>query len=146
MFEGGGFVKKKKQEEAELDITPMIDVTFLLLIFFMVTSTMQATPDRDIPPSGSGANKVMKGKVEITVRSGPGDDDGEVELGKGAVSLDQLKADLLQMAASGDLSVMIFCERDVRNGALAEVEAIVGEVAKDSGKEIEMAFAVKDKR
>mgnify|MGYP003325625382 CR=1 FL=1 len=33
---------RKKLEDAEMDITPMIDVTFLLLIFFMVTSTMQA--------------------------------------------------------------------------------------------------------
>ncbi len=35
-----GGMKKKKAEEADLDITPMIDVTFLLLIFFMVASKM----------------------------------------------------------------------------------------------------------
>ena len=29
----------------------MIDVTFLLLIFFMVASTMQGTPDVDVPPA-----------------------------------------------------------------------------------------------
>ena len=56
MFEEGGLGQKKKKDEADLDITPMIDVVFLLLIFFMVTSTMQGTPDRDIPPASSGTN------------------------------------------------------------------------------------------
>ena len=45
---------RKRGEEAELDITPMIDVTFLLLIFFMVTSTMQGKPDLDVPPVKHG--------------------------------------------------------------------------------------------
>ena len=35
---GSGFTKKKSAEEADLDITPMIDVTFLLLIFFMLVN------------------------------------------------------------------------------------------------------------
>ena len=34
-----GLMKKKAQEEAgELDLTPMLDVVFILLIFFIVTS------------------------------------------------------------------------------------------------------------
>ena len=32
---GNAGIKKKKNEDADLDITPMIDVVFLLLIFFM---------------------------------------------------------------------------------------------------------------
>jgi hypothetical protein len=44
--EDDGFQRRKKAgiADADLDITPMIDVTFLLLIFFMVTSTLQGTP------------------------------------------------------------------------------------------------------
>ena len=34
-----GLMKKKAQEEAgEIDLTPMLDVVFILLIFFIVTS------------------------------------------------------------------------------------------------------------
>ena len=34
-----GLMKKKDQEEAgEIDLTPMLDVVFILLIFFIVTS------------------------------------------------------------------------------------------------------------
>lgn len=33
------FARPKKKEEAEMDMTPMVDVTFLLLIFFLVTAS-----------------------------------------------------------------------------------------------------------
>jgi biopolymer transport protein ExbD len=46
--------KKKKRVEFDLDITPMIDVVFLLLIFFMVTSTMQPPGALDVPPAKHG--------------------------------------------------------------------------------------------
>ncbi len=50
----GSFRRRPATEEMDLDITPMIDVTFLLLIFFMVASTMQATAENDIPPAKHG--------------------------------------------------------------------------------------------
>ena len=50
-----GFVPRKREfEEMDLDITPMIDVTFLLLIFFMVTSTMRPEKDFVIPQAIHG--------------------------------------------------------------------------------------------
>lgn len=50
----------------------MIDVTFLLLIFFMVTSTMQATPEIDLPVAhhGSGINKSDQVTVCVIDRDG----------------------------------------------------------------------------
>ncbi len=63
---------KKKDFDADLDITPMIDVTFLLLIFFMVTSTMQATPEIDLPVAhhGVGINKSEQVTVSVIDRDG----------------------------------------------------------------------------
>ncbi|MCA9082958.1 MAG: biopolymer transporter ExbD [Planctomycetaceae bacterium] len=139
--------KKKKQKEAELDITPMIDVTFLLLIFFMVTSTMQGTPDRDIPPAASGLNVNAGGYVDLTVLApASSGSEGEIKLDGNPVTLDQLKADLIQRTAGGDLKVMIFAERDVKSGFIGEVEQVIGEVASDTETEIGMSFAVRDRR
>ncbi len=52
------FYKRNEPEKPEMDMTPMVDVTFLLLIFFMVTAafTMQKsfeipTPKADQPSS-----------------------------------------------------------------------------------------------
>ena len=58
MSDDVSFVKKEKAQQPEMDMTPMVDVTFLLLIFFMVTAafTMQKsfeipTPKTDQPSS-----------------------------------------------------------------------------------------------
>ena len=37
-------------EEDELDLTPMVDVTFLLLIFFMVTAAFALQKSIEVPP------------------------------------------------------------------------------------------------
>ncbi|MBN2024608.1 MAG: biopolymer transporter ExbD [Pirellulales bacterium] len=41
--------RKKDREEDELDMTPMVDVTFLLLIFFMVTAAFSLQKSLEIP-------------------------------------------------------------------------------------------------
>ncbi len=144
MFDSGGIGKKRKVEEVDLDITPMIDVTFLLLIFFMVTSTMQATPDKDIPPSQSGINAVVDGIVDVTIRASA-ISDGDVELNNRPVSLEQLRADLMLKSQDGKFKVVLYVERDVKSGTVGEVEGVIGEVAKEAEVEIDMAFAVRDR-
>ena len=42
--------KKDKIPEDELDMTPMVDVTFLLLIFFMVTASFSLQKSIEQPP------------------------------------------------------------------------------------------------
>ena len=137
--------RKKKKDEADLDITPMIDVVFLLLIFFMVTSTMQGTPDRDIPPTVTGDNANADGFLEIIVLAPKSSaSEGEVKLGEKIVSIDQLKAELIQKASEGELKVMIYGEREVQSGFMGEVEQVIGEASTDTDTEITMNFAVKD--
>ncbi|MEX0701944.1 MAG: biopolymer transporter ExbD [Planctomycetales bacterium] len=58
---------KRAEQDADLDITPMIDVTFLLLIFFMVTSTMQGTPDLDVPPARYGTGTALKDSLVVRI-------------------------------------------------------------------------------
>ena len=95
-----GFKKKKKVAEGELDITPMIDVTFLLLIFFMVTSTMQGTPDRDIPPSLSGSSQNPAAMLELVVVAPvTANGDAQILLEGKTMTLEELKSAVAQEAA-----------------------------------------------
>ena len=64
------FSRKRSEYDAELDITPMIDVTFLLLIFFMVTSTMQPDEALDIPTSVHGLGVEANSAILITISAG----------------------------------------------------------------------------
>ena len=40
---------ERKIEDPEMDITPMIDITFLLLIFFLVASKMDSPASGELP-------------------------------------------------------------------------------------------------
>ncbi len=64
------FTRERSVYDADLDITPMIDVTFLLLIFFMVTSTMQPDEALDIPTSVHGLGVEANSAILITISAG----------------------------------------------------------------------------
>jgi biopolymer transport protein TolR len=65
-------LKKPPREEAEMDITPMIDCTFLLLIFFVLTSKMDASKALELPVAKHGTAAVEKNCVIIIVMPGDG--------------------------------------------------------------------------
>lgn len=77
-------VSARAAEEQALDLTPMLDVTFILLIFFIVTAQFIKTPgvdiarsevenDRNIAPLGiliaiDSESKIFVDKNEIDIR------------------------------------------------------------------------------
>ena len=61
------FKRMRSLEEAEMDITPMIDCTFLLLIFFLVTSTMKPELAVDLPKAKHGAVVVEQSSIILTM-------------------------------------------------------------------------------
>ena len=56
------FGARKRSEDQALDISPLIDVVFILLIFFMVTTTFQQDMQLELerPGSSSGARATTK--------------------------------------------------------------------------------------
>ena len=65
-------MKRRIEEHVEMDITPLIDITFLLLIFFVITAKVAEDNSVPLPPADYGAN-VNKGEaVVISVMSSDG--------------------------------------------------------------------------
>lgn len=60
-------LRKRDREDAEMDITPMIDINFLLLIFFLVCSTADQLNSVQIPPAYFGTTVSERDSVVITV-------------------------------------------------------------------------------
>ncbi|WP_448216660.1 ExbD/TolR family protein [Endozoicomonas sp. 2B-B] len=62
--------RRQSREEVSLNLTPLIDVVFLLLIFFMVSTTFTKETQLaiDLPEaSGEQSASVEKTQVEITI-------------------------------------------------------------------------------
>jgi biopolymer transport protein ExbD len=65
------FFKKLLKEEDSVDLTPMIDVTFLLLIYFMVTTMLkQPEAELSIQLPGKPANSDLKPMPMLSVEIG----------------------------------------------------------------------------
>jgi biopolymer transport protein ExbD len=60
---------RRSLESVELDMTPMIDVVFLLLIFFMVSTTFTDSTQLEISlPEAQGETKLQEQKVlEVSI-------------------------------------------------------------------------------
>ncbi|MDB4564560.1 biopolymer transporter ExbD, partial [Mariniblastus sp.] len=67
--------EKKEIPEDELDMTPMVDVTFLLLIFFMVTASFTLQKSLEQPPAKSDQpstevqedDEILDDYVQVTI-------------------------------------------------------------------------------
>jgi biopolymer transport protein ExbD len=59
----------RRREDAGVDLTPLIDVVFLLLIFFMVSTTFirETQLKIDLPEAGGELQEIESGVIEITI-------------------------------------------------------------------------------
>ncbi len=58
---------RKKRDDPKVDLTPMVDVVFLLLIFFMISTTFVETPGLAIKLPESSSSIVEKEPEEIKI-------------------------------------------------------------------------------
>ena len=84
--------KSQEIEPAELDFTPLIDMTFLLLIFFISTATFTMHEIKNIQvPKASVTQKFKEEKLAVTI-----DKNRRICLGKKEISLSSLKKALME--------------------------------------------------
>lgn len=62
-------LQPQKREELQLDVTPLIDVVFLLLIFFMVSTTFQHKSDITInlPKASETATQATSNDIRVSI-------------------------------------------------------------------------------
>ena len=73
---------KRKREEADLDITPMIDIVFLLLAFFVVVSKMDERVQINLPKASAGISVIERSAVILMIESGNNPDEPNIYKGK----------------------------------------------------------------
>jgi biopolymer transport protein ExbD len=61
--------KSRESDEAEINITPMLDIVFIMLIFFIVTTSFVKEKGLEVSrPSNSPPKEIVKKKGPIVVR------------------------------------------------------------------------------
>ena len=106
--------RRQRQEEASVNLTPLIDVVFLLLIFFMVSTTFtrETQLKLDLPQAASGEPvEIQEQQIELTISAS-----GEVAINDKALlapSLDTLKA-ALQRESGGDNNLPLIITADAQ--------------------------------
>jgi biopolymer transport protein ExbD len=143
----------RRADEVEMDITPMIDITFLLLIFFLVATRMSAEAYVDLPKARHGTAVTTKDAVVLTVARG-GDDQARIYTSDGAIPAAELAAgdlaaqekQIIQyvqtgLGEPGKHHVLIKAERGVKHREVARVAKAVGQAA-----ETELYVAVLEER
>ena len=112
------FIKKRTRRESFIDISPMMDMVFILLIFFIVTSTFTRETGIDVTkPKASSAKELAKESILIGITR-----QGTVHINETQVNLSSLQTILKQMMAeSPDRPVIIVSDRDAPSGAIVDV-------------------------
>ncbi len=84
--------KRPSSEGGELDMTPMIDVVFQLIIFFVVTMTMSKEMNRDIELEDGKHGETIKQDQAPTTLIIELDKKGRLSINNAKMSYDQLRA------------------------------------------------------
>lgn len=82
--------KRKRSEDADLDITPMIDITFLLLAFFVMVSKMDPQLAVKLPEAKFGSSVPEKNCVVLVVVAGDTPEEYKIFKGRSMDEKDQV--------------------------------------------------------
>jgi biopolymer transport protein ExbD len=103
---------------AAINLTPLIDMVFILLIFFAVNSTFVKFPGVDVEqPVAKTATLQQASTILIAVTA-----TGEVWVDKKKVDVRRLRGVVEQMLVEApDASVVVLSDEDARTGVVVEV-------------------------
>lgn len=112
------FIRNKNRKASVIDISPMMDMVFILLIFFIVTSTFTRETGIDITkPKASSAKELAKESILIGVTR-----QGTIHINESQVNLSSLQTILKQMMMEApDRPVIIVSDRDAPSGRIVDI-------------------------
>lgn len=112
-------LQRAELKKARIEIIPMIDTIFFLLVFFMLTSlnSVQMSAKKVHLPDSSTAKIKPKDKIVLTV-----DEKGQYFVDKTAVPFDQILPQLQQaVAANAEITVVLNADKDEPSAELFKI-------------------------
>jgi biopolymer transport protein ExbD len=110
--------RKEGEDEAGIDLTPMLDIVFIMLIFFIVTTSFVKEAGIDVNrPSAQTAERQERGNILVAIRS-----DGAVWIDQRQVDVRAVRANIERLHAENpEGAVVIIADKVSQTGVLVEV-------------------------
>ncbi|MEM9531861.1 MAG: biopolymer transporter ExbD [Pseudomonadota bacterium] len=107
-----------QEDDTEINITPMLDIVFIMLIFFIVTTSFVKEAGIDVSrPTANTAEKKTKGNIMIAIN-----ETGEVWMNKRRVEVQAVRANVEKAHAENpEGSVVIIADKQSATGTLVSV-------------------------
>ncbi|MCC5879318.1 MAG: biopolymer transporter ExbD [Idiomarina sp.] len=108
----------REDEEATADMTPMLDIVFIMLIFFIVTTSFVKEAGIDVNrPEASQASDKPSANIFIAIR-----ENGEVWMDRRMVDVERVTANLERLLAEQPTDmVVIQADEGARHGVVVQV-------------------------
>ena len=108
----------EQEEEATIDLTPLMDIVFIMLIFFIVTTSFIKEAGVDINrPSANTAERKERGNILVAITA-----NDEVWIDKRRVDIRAVRANIERLKAENpEGSVVIQADKESKNGLLVQV-------------------------
>lgn len=111
--------RRSETEEIEIDMTAMLDIVFIMLIFFIVTTSFVQptgigynTPESNTPTNSNRSNNIL-----ISI-----DENGLITVANRYVDIERVTANIEQlMAEAPEASVVILADTVVKHGKVVRV-------------------------
>ena len=110
--------RTRKTTESEVNLTPMLDVVFIMLIFFIVTASFVKEAGIDISrPSAATAERKERGNILVAIT-----ENNQIWIDRRQVDPRALRANIERMHAENPQgSVVIQADEKSENGLLVKV-------------------------
>ncbi|QDP00640.1 ExbD/TolR family protein [Thalassotalea sp. PS06] len=108
----------REGEEAAIDMTPMLDIVFIMLIFFIVTTSFVKEAGIDVQkPAAANAIKKPSANIFIAIR-----ENGEIWMDKRVVDVERVSANLEKLLAEQPTDIVIIqADKGARHGVVVKV-------------------------
>ena len=106
------------EEETELDMTPMMDIVFIMLIFFIVTTSFTKESGIDVNrPSAQTAERQQRGNILVAISA-----NNEIWIDKREIDVRAVRANIERLHAENpEGAVIVQADKDSKNGMLVQV-------------------------
>ena len=108
----------RSKDESEIDLTPMLDVVFIMLIFFIVTASFVKEAGIDVNrPNAATAERKERGNILVAIT-----DNGRIWINKRQVDPRAVRANIERMHAENPQgTVVIQADENSKSGLIVQV-------------------------